>query len=141
MFRYPNFILNPAINHLIAQLGHFDEIVICDAGLPIPKDNNPQIIDLSLIPGIPEFIDVFQAVVEYMAVEKIVVASEMFNHSNDSNRIFNEMKEALQDYPEIKLEKINHENFKTQTKKAKAFIRTGETTPYANAILVAGVNF
>jgi D-ribose pyranase len=38
-------------------------------------------------------------------------------------------------------EYVSHEKFKELTKKAKAVIRTGETTPYANIILHAGVIF
>ncbi len=36
-------------------------------------------------------------------------------------------------------EYVSHEQFKEHTKKAKAIIRTGEATPYANVILHAGV--
>jgi D-ribose pyranase len=42
---------------------------------------------------------------------------------------------------EVDLRKVSHEEFKEMTKKAKAVVRTGEFTPYANIILVAGVDF
>lgn len=35
----------------------------------------------------------------------------------------------------------DHEHFKQATKTAKAVIRTGETTPFANVILHSGVIF
>ena len=35
----------------------------------------------------------------------------------------------------------SHENLKMYSKEAKAIIRTGEATPYANAILSSGVLF
>jgi D-ribose pyranase len=36
---------------------------------------------------------------------------------------------------------ISHEELKEKTRQARAVIRTGEFTPYANIILVAGVVF
>jgi D-ribose pyranase len=36
---------------------------------------------------------------------------------------------------------IPHEEFKARTAAARAVVRTGEFTPYANVILIAGVTF
>jgi len=43
--------------------------------------------------------------------------------------------------PDVLMERVSHETLKELTKKAKAVIRTGEATPYANCILQAGVIF
>ncbi|PFV41789.1 D-ribose pyranase, partial [Bacillus cereus] len=50
-------------------------------------------------------------------------------------------KEIEQKLIEPAFEYVSHEQFKEHTKKAKAIIRTGEATPYANVILHAGVIF
>jgi D-ribose pyranase len=42
---------------------------------------------------------------------------------------------------EIPIKKIPHETFKKRLVQAKAVIRTGEATPYANVILESGVAF
>ena len=42
-------ILNPAICSLLAELGHLDELLIVDAGYPLPPDGH--VIDLTLTPG------------------------------------------------------------------------------------------
>jgi D-ribose pyranase len=42
---------------------------------------------------------------------------------------------------EIPIETISHAEFKNRTASARAVVRTGEFTPYANIILVAGVVF
>ena len=42
---------------------------------------------------------------------------------------------------EIPLHFISHETFKRKTGDAAAVVRSGECTPYANVILVAGVAF
>ena len=44
-------ILNPAICSLLAELGHMDELLIVDAGYPLPPDGH--VIDLTLTPGHP----------------------------------------------------------------------------------------
>ncbi|RIO78192.1 D-ribose pyranase, partial [Staphylococcus haemolyticus] len=48
-------------------------------------------------------------------------------------------EQVTKDFSE--LEQVNHETFKALTKNAKAIIRTGEATPYANIILQSGVIF
>ena len=53
-------LLNPALNHMIARLGHTHTFVIADCGLPIPE--NIPVVDLALTFGIPRFQDVVAAV-------------------------------------------------------------------------------
>ena len=102
---------------------------------------NPQIlsgipvIDISLIRGIPDFGVVLCSVIDEMVVESFIVAEEMADKSQDT---YGTVIEAL---PQVPFRCIAHEEFKEMAAKAKAVIRTGETTPYANIILVAGVNF
>ncbi len=44
-------VINQLVSELLAGLGHMDEIVIADAGLPIPPGTRR--IDLALTRGIP----------------------------------------------------------------------------------------
>ncbi|WP_025755249.1 D-ribose pyranase [Mycoplasmopsis cricetuli] len=133
MFQNKNMILNPELVSLIAKLGHFDEIVICDAGLPFPNENQSKIIDLSLVLGIPNFMQVFNVITQNLAFESIVLASEIKTYNQD---VYHQITSKFSN-----IKYISHSDFKKQTVKAKAFIRTGETTPYANAIIICGVNF
>jgi D-ribose pyranase len=53
-----------------------------------------------------------------------------------------QLYEAIEDlFGEIPIDKVPHEEFKRRTQSAVAVVRTGEFTPYANIILVAGVVF
>ncbi|MGR9546082.1 D-ribose pyranase [Priestia megaterium] len=124
-------MINSHITKILTDLGHTDTIVIADAGLPVPSDV-PK-IDLSLKLGVPSFEDVVVAVLEDMATERIVIASEM----KDRNQKAYELMEKQN----ILVEKVSHEQLKMLTSKAKVVIRTGEATPYANCILQAGVIF
>ncbi|PHI46646.1 D-ribose pyranase [Bacillus halotolerans] len=126
-------ILNSHIAKLLADLGHTDKIVIADAGLPVP--DGVLKIDLSLKPGFPAFRDVAAVLADEMAVEKVIVASEI-KVSNPENASFIETL-----FSEEAVDCLPHEEFKELTKEAKAVIRTGEFTPYANCILQAGVLF
>jgi D-ribose pyranase len=126
-------IINQPISALTASLGHTDTIVIADAGLPIPA--GPQRIDLALTAGIPAFLDTLRVVLTEMQVERAIIASEMLDRSP---AVYQAIKELL---GSISIETVPHSTFKEQTHSARAVIRTGEFTPYANIILVAGVVF
>ena len=124
-------ILNRELAGIFAKLGHTDQIVIADCGLPIP-DGVP-CIDLAYKLGEPGFVTILDTVLDDLKVEQAYLAEEIKTGNPLAYK-------AVQD----KLPKINtmsHEQFKQQTKKAKVIIRTGETTPYANVILQSGVIF
>jgi len=125
-------ILNSHISKVLADLGHTDTIVIADCGLPIP--DGVERIDLALKLGTPSFLDVLEAVAGDMAVEKMTLASEIKELNAGVEQATKELLDVPGPY-------VNHERFKEATREAKAVIRTGEATPYANVILHAGVIF
>ncbi|NNU92793.1 D-ribose pyranase [Geobacillus sp. NFOSA3] len=125
-------ILNPKINQLISETGHTDMIVITDAGLPIPE-NVTHRIDLALKEGVPGFLETLDTVLAELQVEKVILAEEVKTISPEMN------EEILKRFPNIPVEYVPHVEFKQKTKSARGCIRSGEFTPYANVILVAGV--
>lgn len=134
-------LLNAPLSHVIATLGHTDQLVICDAGLPIPAA--PERIDLAVSRGVPRFMDVVQAVTEEMQIERVIVAEEF---KAVSPTLFEELLHHVNHLSEVQgqqiaIEYVSHEAFKTQTHMARAIVRTGECTPYANVIFVSGVVF
>jgi D-ribose pyranase len=126
-------ILNSEISRVISELGHTDQIVICDAGLPIPE--GVKRIDLALTPGLPSFFSVLETVLTEMQVERAYYAEELRQASPNT---LARLEEALSG---SERKSVSHEAFKQMTRQAKAIIRTGECTPYANVILEAGVIF
>ncbi|NLK27648.1 MAG: D-ribose pyranase [Clostridiales bacterium] len=132
-----NGILNSDISRVLSYLGHTDTICIGDCGLPIPDE--VERIDIALKLGSPSFMEVLEAVSEDMKIEKIYLAQEI---KGNNPKILSEIKDLVQSLnQEIEIEYIDHTELKTQTNKCKAVIRTGEATPYANIILVAGCIF
>jgi D-ribose pyranase len=125
-------LLHAELSHVIASLGHGDMLVLGDAGLPIP--DGPRRIDLAVARGVPRLADVLQAVLSEMQVEAIVVAEEALDGA----------KQLPGWYPHalgIAPQTVSHDDFKRRTAAARAVVRTGECTPYANIILIAGVKF
>ncbi len=126
-------LLHPELNRIIAELGHTDTIVIADAGLPIPQ--GPARIDLALIEGVPPFLTVLDAILKEVQIEGATIAEEM---EEISPILYEQVVTLMGSTP---LRRVPHVVFKDQTRLARAVIRTGEFTPYANIILEAGVIF
>ena len=126
-------LLNAALSGLVASLGHMDMLVIGDAGLPVPPGTC--CIDLALTRGIPGFVDTLRVVIAEMQVESAFVAAET---AHKSPHILAQINELV---PVTAVQTISHEDLKEKTRQARAVVRTGEFTPYANIILVAGVVF
>ena len=126
-------VLNKDISEVIAGLGHMDMLVIGDAGLPIPATTRR--IDVAISAGIPGFVDTVRAVSAEMQVQRLIVARET---STQSPHILESLRQL---FPGVELVEVSHEELKDLSRKAVAVIRTGEFTPYANVVLVAGVVF
>lgn len=126
-------ILNPDLCAAIAGIGHTEYFVIADPGLPLP--GNVKVIDLTLTRGIPSFLDTLKAVSDQLVIESFLLAEEM---KTASPELHDKTCEILKGLPH---RYIPHEELKKLLKNAKAIVRTGETTSFANVILQCGVNF
>jgi len=128
-----NGILNPQLNRVISEMGHRDMLIIADAGLPIPKE--VERVDLTLKNGIPSFTEVLRAVLFELEVEEAYVAKEIKEKNSQTLNLVS----SLMGMREVKF--ITHEELKELSKQARAIVRTGECSPYANIILISGVTF
>ena len=126
-------LLNPRLLEAVATTGHTDMLVIGDCGLPLPK--GVEVIDLSITAGLPRFMDVLKAIDTEFVVESAVVASEI-EEKNPS--VWCEIQDEMQGKP---IHFVSHEELKRMSQSARYIIRTGETSPYANIVLIGGVNF
>lgn len=126
-------ILNSEISRIVSELGHTDKIVIADAGLPIPS--HVKRIDLALKEGVPSFIETVETVLKEMQVETAYLAKEMGVVSFDKKEVLMAL------LPGVQVKTVTHDELKALTHEAKAVIRTGEFTPFANVVLEAGVIF
>ncbi len=122
-------LLNAELSGLIAAMGHGDLLVIGDAGLPVPP--GVRVIDLAVTRGVPGFFDVLDAVLAEMVVERAAWAAEA---SPD-------LAAQLTARPLGATQVIAHDDLKAHSNHARAVVRTGEFTPYANVCLWSGVDF
>ena len=122
-------VMNSNISRVIADMGHMDWLGVGDAGTPVEK------IDLSVRPGLPSFIDVLEEVLKELEVQKMYIAEEI---KTENPKQLEAIKKAV---PNVEIEFIPHSELKKDLKSSKAFIRTGEETPYSNVILESGVVF
>lgn len=134
-------LLNSELSYIISKLGHLDTLTVCDAGLPVPE--GVQRIDLAVSEGVPSFIDVVEAVLTELELESVELAEEFKDvspakHDELIELLEQESKERGKDIP---VDYVRHVNFKLNTKKSVAIVRTGEFTPYANITFKAGVVF
>lgn len=125
-------ILNARLAAGLAGLGHTDVVVVADCGLPMPR--GPQIVDLALVPGIPSFAAVLDAILGEIVVEGATAASEV----SRSPALAAGLHERLD---AVELTLVPHEELKRLSADARLVVRTGEATPYANVLLRCGVPF
>lgn len=126
-------IINAQLAGYIAALGHKDRFMIADAGMPISK--GIPIVDLALVCGVPDFVQVMDAVMDEVCVEAYMLAEEI---RENNPRLLAYMEQKLSGLP---CEYVSHERLKEISGDIRFVIRTGEASPYPNVILSAGVVF
>ncbi|MTV48754.1 D-ribose pyranase [Heliobacillus mobilis] len=125
-------VLHRELAAMIASLGHGDLLIIADSGLPVPP--GVACIDLAVSEGVPPFLPVLDAILSEMVVERAIVAEEL----QGNHRLVEQITERL---TPVEIQAVSHEQLKVRSRQARAIVRTGEWTPYANILLYAGVAF
>ncbi|MFE2962750.1 D-ribose pyranase [Streptomyces sp. NPDC059340] len=124
-------ILNRHLSGALAELGHGDGVLVCDAGMPIPT--GPRVVDLAFRAGVPSFAEVLDGLLEELVVEGATAAREVRGANPEAT--------ALLDARFPTLSTVSHEELKSLSAGAKLIVRTGEARPYANVLLRCGVFF
>jgi D-ribose pyranase len=124
-------ILNRHLAGALAELGHGDGVLVCDAGMPIPA--GPRVVDLAFRAGVPSFAEVLDGLLAELVVEAGTAAHEVRAANPGAAELLRERVPGLTHVP--------HEELKALTAGAKLVVRTGEARPYANVLLRCGVFF
>jgi D-ribose pyranase len=124
-------ILNPAINSLLSRVRHTNMLVIADRGFPYwPMIET---VDISLVDGTPTVLQVLAAVRENFVIGQAYMAEEFLAANDEEARA--RFTRAFEGVP-VSFEP--HEaQFKPRVPRAIGLIRTGDSTPYSNMILVS----
>ena len=123
-------IINAKLAGALAGLGHTDQVVVCDAGLPLPP--GPEVVDLAFRFGVPTFEIVLSGLLEELVVEGGTAAEEVEGNPRSHEYLTSHL-------PDLGF--VPHEELKRMVAAAKLVVRTGEATPYSNVILRCGVPF
>jgi len=142
-------VLHNELAQLIARMGHGDMLVIADRGFPFPRHEYTTCIDLSIGRGMPKVVDVLKVVLEELEIESVIIADETKIVSPATYEQLTEVISGINNKGNaIVEENIPHPEFKDmvlngalERREVKGFVKCGEFTPYANIILVSGVDF
>jgi D-ribose pyranase len=124
-------ILNPQLLALLARVRHTNALVIADRGFPFwPK---LELIDLSLVDDVPTVLQVLAAVRRNFVATEAFMAAEFLKVNAPATK-----KAFATGLKGIKVTHEPHRQFKQRVPAALGLIRTGDTTQYANLILISG---
>ncbi|WLW54845.1 D-ribose pyranase [Streptomyces sp. YU58] len=124
-------ILNRHLSGALAELGHGDGVLVCDAGMPIP--DGPRVVDLAFRAGVPSFAEVVEGLLAELVVEGATAAEEVRSANTEASSLLDAR------FPSLEL--VSHEKLKELSAGARLVVRTGEARPYANVLLRCGVFF
>jgi len=122
-------ILNRHLSGALAELGHGDQVLVCDAGIP----DGPRLVDLAFRAGTPSFAEVLDGLLVELVVEGATAATEIRKANPATASLL------AREFPELEL--VPHERLKELSAGARLVVRTGEARPYANVLLRCGVFF
>src|SRR5262245_61859543 len=113
---------HPRLAALIAGMGHTETLVVADPGLPVPA--GVEAIDLVWARHQPRLLPVLAAICAELVIEQALVAEELVDVA---------LLEGIGGITgPVPLKTTSHEDLKAQCHGARAVVRTGEATPYAN---------
>ncbi|MFF7259624.1 D-ribose pyranase [Streptomyces sp. NPDC008159] len=124
-------ILNRHLAGALAELGHGHGVLVCDAGMPVPR--GPRVVDLAFRAGVPSFAEVLDGLLDELVVEGATAAQEVRDANPEAAALLTDRFAAL--------ELVSHERLKELSEDARLVVRTGEARPYANVLLRCGVFF
>src|SRR5882672_714324 len=124
-------ILNPQILSLLARVRHTNALVIADRGFPFwPMIET---VDISVVDDLPTVLQLIAAVRANHNFTQAYMAREFLKNNSAAMRA--KFVKSLAGVP-TKFEP--HVAFKKRVPDAIGLIRTGDTTQYANVILISG---
>ena len=126
-------ILNRDISAMVAQTGHFDRIVVSDAGFPVPA--GVPCIDLSIGPNVPKVTEVLKMLTLELPIERFWFADEI------QPSPYERALELSAIMPKAECIPLPHAEFRILAYGAVGVIRTGDYLAYGNVMVASGVAY
>jgi D-ribose pyranase len=124
-------ILNPQLLSLLARVRHTNALMISDRGFPFWPEI--ETVDISVVDNLPTVLQLIAAVRANHNFTQAYQAEEFLKNNSASTR--QKFAAALKGLP---LTFEPHVDFKKRVPHTIGLIRTGDTTQYANTILISG---
>lgn len=122
-------LLNADLSAAIAQMGHGDLMIVCDAGFPIPED--AWRIDLAIKQDLPDLQTILSLINGAFITEKVSYADAL----PDYNPVLLNFVKDL--FDEADHEMISHEVILSEMAvRAKVIVRTGAYDPWGNILCI-----
>lgn len=121
-------LLNPEVAALIRRVNHTQMLLIADRGFPVPP--LPTVLDLSLTSDIPTIPQVLEAILPDLPLDRLIRAEEQQAAAPERWSYHQESG--------LRVEAVPHLQFKRLARFAVGAIRTGDSAPYGNVLLVGG---
>jgi len=125
-------VLNTRLLRAISEMGHDDILLVTDAGFPMAYED--RVIDLALVPNVPDLFTVLRAIRQEMWVE----AFAMIEQSKEHNPVaWNGVRDI---FPDAKAGTRPNSWFHEEGyRAAKYIVRTGAWMPWGNVALISGI--
>ncbi len=124
-------ILNPHLLALLARVRHTNALVIADRGFP--SWPGVETVDISLVDGVPTVLQVLAAVRQNHRITAAFMAREFSRENGAAAQAA--LRSALFG---VAVRRESHLALKRRVPQAIGIIRTSDTTPYANLVLISG---
>lgn len=125
-------ILNVKLSSAISQMGHDDIMLVTDAGFQM--EHGERVIDLALVPGLPDLFTVLKAIRREMWVEEFAMIAE----AKENNPVAWNGVSAI--FPDARAGTRPNEWFHGECyRSAKFIVRTGAWMPWGNVALFSGI--
>lgn len=124
-------IINSKLMEELTKVRHQEQIMICDAGFPVPEDRI--LVDVSLVAGFPTVEQVLKAVCSEMLLEEILYP-EVFTKMRPE---FYAMIQT--NFTGQKLTLVHNEEWRetAYASQVRLYIRTGDVLPCSNIIVTS----
>ena len=116
---------------MLEYVRHTNALVIADHAFPFWPEI--ETVDISLSSGVPTVLEVFRAIQPEFHIARAYMAREFRKHNASATR--DRFARALAG---VRVTFEPHVKLKQRVPAAIGLIRTGDTVPYANMILVSG---
>ena len=124
-------IINGQLASLLARFRHVNSIAIVDG--PFPSYPDVELIDLAVKKGFPTIPQVLELILPELDLSSVVMAREFKDNVDEAT-----VNSYLSHLSGLKIEIIEHENFKVQVGNTLGIIHTGDPVPYSSVILKSG---